>query len=70
MFEPYQAEKIPGESLNFLLKYGRHKNFLSFFLKKWNYKILDLGESSNFLSIAPHFFFQKKILIKGFFWGP
>ena len=40
------------------------------FLKKWKYKILDLGKSNNFLSIAPHFFFQKKNLIKGFFGGP
>ena len=27
LFELYQAEKIPGESLNFLLKYGRHIMF-------------------------------------------
>ena len=41
-----------------------------FFFKKWNYKILNLGESSNFLSNEPHFFFfKKKILIKGFL-GP
>ena len=41
---------------------------VQFFEKMWKYKILDLGESNNFLLIEPHFFiffFQKKIPIKG-----
>ena len=48
----------------------RDKKISKFFEKKWKYKILDLGKSKNFLSIAPNFFFEKKILIKGFFGGP
>ena len=38
------------------------QKFSKFFWKKWKCKILDLGESNNFLSIAPHFqktFFKK-----------
>ena len=31
--------------------------------------ILDLGESSNFLSIAPHFFFKKISSLRVFFWA-
>ena len=42
--------------------------FQIFLKKKLSYRILDLGESNNFLSIAPHFF-SKKILIKGFLGG-
>ena len=47
---------------------SRHKNFKVFW-KKSNFRILDLGELSHFLSIAPHFFFIKKSLW-GLFWGP
>ena len=54
----------------FLSSQRAEQKFSKFFEKKWKYKILDLGKSNNFLSIAPHFFFQKKILIKGFFGGP
>ena len=31
---------------------------------------MDLGESSNFLSIAPHFFFKKISSLRVFFLGP
>ena len=43
------------------------QKFSKFFWKKWKCKILDLGESNNFLSIAPHFFFRKKSSLRAFF---
>ena len=42
--------------------------FQIFLKKKLSYRILDLGESNNFLSIAPHFF-SKKNPHKGLFGG-
>ena len=45
---------------------SRDKKNFKVFLKKSNFKILDLGELGHFQSIAPHLFFQKKISLGAF----
>ena len=45
---------------------SRDKKNFKVFLKKSNFKILDLGELGHFQSIEPHLFFQKKISLGAF----